>query len=153
MSQSRKRGRRLSAKRKPVRGFIFLEVIVAMTLLALILTPLAGMVFTITSRSHQIIGGAYRNGVLMESVAPNVAFVVGPVLGARLIAISGGLTRLATWPAGTVQLLGAETALFRHLKEGTAPPKHGILFQHPDVHKAPPWQRGPTARVTPQRNA
>jgi len=53
---------------KPVRGFIFLEVIVAMTLLALILTPLAGMVFTITSRSHQIIGGAYRNGVLMESV-------------------------------------------------------------------------------------
>jgi hypothetical protein len=68
MSQSRKRGRPLSAKRKPARGFIFLEVIVAMTLLALILTPLAGMVFTITARSHQIIGGAYRNGVLMESV-------------------------------------------------------------------------------------
>lgn len=53
---------------KIARGFIFLEVIVAMTLLALILTPLAGMVFTITARSHQIIGGAYRNGVLMEQV-------------------------------------------------------------------------------------
>ncbi|MFO1536124.1 MAG: hypothetical protein ABR586_10700 [Thermoplasmatota archaeon] len=88
-----------------------------------------------------------RVAVLMEEVAPNVAMVVGPVLGARLIALSGGLSRLATWPSGTVQLLGAETALFRHLKEGTRSPKHGILFQHPTVHQAPPWQRGPTARA------
>jgi nucleolar protein 56 len=88
-----------------------------------------------------------RVAVLMEQVAPNVASVVGPVLGARLIALSGGLSRLATWPSGTVQLLGAETALFRHLKEGTRSPKHGILFQHPTVHQAPPWQRGPTARA------
>ncbi|HUR61711.1 MAG TPA: NOP5/NOP56 family protein [Candidatus Thermoplasmatota archaeon] len=88
-----------------------------------------------------------RVAVLMEQVAPNVSSVVGPVLGARLIALSGGLSRLATWPSGTVQLLGAETALFRHLKEGTRSPKHGILFQHPTVHQAPPWQRGPTARA------
>jgi nucleolar protein 56 len=83
----------------------------------------------------------------MEEVAPNVASVVGPVVGARLIALSGGLERLATWPSGTVQLLGAETALFRHLKEGTLPPKHGILFQHPLVHQAPPWSRGAVARA------
>jgi hypothetical protein len=82
----------------------------------------------------------------MTTVAPNVASVVGPVIGARLIALSGGLNRLATWPAGTVQLLGAETALFRHIKEGTKPPKHGILFQHPSVHQAPMWQRGAIAR-------
>ncbi|MES2155846.1 MAG: NOP5/NOP56 family protein [bacterium] len=88
-----------------------------------------------------------RVGSLMEEVAPNVASVVGPVIGARLIAISGGLNRLATWPAGTVQLLGAETALFRHLKEGTKPPKHGILFQHPLVHSAVPWNRGVIARA------
>lgn len=50
------------------RGFILLEVIVAITLLALVLTPLAGMVFKITSRSHRIIGSAYRNGVLMQQV-------------------------------------------------------------------------------------
>jgi nucleolar protein 56 len=84
---------------------------------------------------------------LMATVAPNVASVVGPIIGARMIALSGGLNRLATWPAGTVQLLGAETALFRHIKEGTKPPKHGILFQHPNVHQAPPWQRGPIARI------
>jgi nucleolar protein 56 len=88
-----------------------------------------------------------RVQALMATVAPNVASVVGPIIGARMIALSGGLNRLATWPAGTVQLLGAETALFRHIKEGTKPPKHGILFQHPSVHQAPPWQRGPVARI------
>jgi hypothetical protein len=50
------------------RGFILMEVIVAITLLALILTPLAAMVYKITARSHTIIGGAYRNGVLMQQV-------------------------------------------------------------------------------------
>ena len=50
------------------KGFILMEVVVAITLLALILTPLAAMVYKITSRSHQIVGGAYRNGVLMEQV-------------------------------------------------------------------------------------
>jgi Tfp pilus assembly protein PilV len=50
------------------QGFILMEVVVAITLLALILTPLAAMVYKITARSHQIIGGAYRNGVLMQQV-------------------------------------------------------------------------------------
>ena len=54
------------AKGRP--GFILMEVVVAITLLALILTPLAAMVFKITQRSHTIIGNAYRNGVLMEQV-------------------------------------------------------------------------------------
>lgn len=49
-------------------GFILMEVVVAITLLALILTPLAAMVFKITARSHYIVGSAYRNGVLMEQV-------------------------------------------------------------------------------------
>jgi Tfp pilus assembly protein PilV len=50
------------------RGFILMEVIVAITLLALVLTPLAAMVFKITASSHRIIGSAYRNGVLMHHV-------------------------------------------------------------------------------------
>ena len=49
-------------------GFILMEVVVAITLLALILTPLAAMIFKITARSHTIVGGAYRNGVLMQQV-------------------------------------------------------------------------------------
>ena len=55
-------------KGKGRSGFILMEVIVAITLLALILTPLAAMVFKITQRSHTIIGNAYRNGVLMEQI-------------------------------------------------------------------------------------
>ena len=50
------------------KGFILMEVVVAITLLALVLTPLAAMVFKITARSHRIIGSAYRNGVLMEQI-------------------------------------------------------------------------------------
>lgn len=60
--------RRLKKNSKPRKGFILMEVVVAITLLALILTPLAAMVFKLTSRSHTIIGGAYRNGVLMQQV-------------------------------------------------------------------------------------
>lgn len=84
---------------------------------------------------------------LMDEVAPNLVKVTGPLIGARLIQHAGSLQRLATWPAGTVQTLGAETALFRHIKEGKKPPKHGVLFQHPQVFQAPPWQRGAVARL------
>jgi nucleolar protein 56 len=88
-----------------------------------------------------------RVGELMAQVAPNVTVVVGPMVGARLLTLAGGLPRLGSLPAGTIQTLGAETALFRHIKEGTNPPKHGILYQHPIVFQAPPWQRGSISRV------
>lgn len=83
----------------------------------------------------------------MEEVAPNVNAVVGSLLGARLIAIAGGLTNLAKMPASTIQVLGAEKALFRALKTGARPPKHGLIFQHALVHEATRWQRGKVARA------
>ncbi len=83
----------------------------------------------------------------MKQVAPNVSAVAGALVGARLIMHAGSLRRLAMLPSGTVQLLGAEKAMFRHLKDGSRPPKHGIMFTHPLVHNAPPWQRGPIARA------
>jgi nucleolar protein 56 len=83
----------------------------------------------------------------MRQVAPNVCELAGPIVGARLIMQAGSLSRLATMPSGTIQLLGAEKAMFRHLKKKTAPPKHGIIFQHPLVHNAPVWQRGPISRM------
>jgi nucleolar protein 56 len=73
--------------------------------------------------------------------------VAGATIGARLIAKAGGLDRLARLPASTVQVLGAEKALFRALRTGARPPKHGILFQHDAVHTAPKWQRGKIARA------
>ncbi len=83
----------------------------------------------------------------MGEVAPNIQALVGSLLGARLIAISGGLNNLAKMPASTIQVLGAEKALFRALKTGTRPPKHGIIFQHTLIHDAKHWQRGKLARA------
>jgi nucleolar protein 56 len=83
----------------------------------------------------------------MEEVAPNIKFLVGSLLGARLIAVSGGLMNLAKRPASTIQVLGAEKALFRSLKTGTRPPKHGLIFQHTLLHDAKRWQRGKIARA------
>jgi nucleolar protein 56 len=83
----------------------------------------------------------------MQEVAPNTKALVGSLLGARLIAISGGLMNLARRPASTIQVLGAEKALFRSLKTGTRPPKHGIIFQHTLLHDAKRWQRGKIARA------
>jgi nucleolar protein 56 len=83
----------------------------------------------------------------MEISASNISHLVGPIIGARLIAKAGSLDRLAKLPSGTIQVLGAEKALFRHLKEGSNPPKHGFIFQHPLVHRAPYWQRGKIARA------
>lgn len=83
----------------------------------------------------------------MGEVAPNVAHLVGPLIGARLLALAGGLQELSRKPASTIQLLGAEKAMFRHLRKGTKPPKHGVLFQHPWVHGSPRAQRGPIARA------
>jgi len=87
----------------------------------------------------------YLDVVMME-VAPNVAILLQPVLAARMLRQAGGLRRLATMPAGTIQTLGAEKALFRHIKEGKRPPKHGFLMQHPLVHRAPRYHRGALAR-------
>jgi len=82
----------------------------------------------------------------MGMIAPNITSVVGATIGARLMAKAGGLEKLAMLPASTIQVLGAEKALFRALRTGARPPKHGIVFQHEAVHSAPKWQRGKIAR-------
>ncbi|HVF40693.1 MAG TPA: prepilin-type N-terminal cleavage/methylation domain-containing protein [Gemmatimonadaceae bacterium] len=59
---------RRRARKRRNRGFILLEVMVALTMLALVLTPLAAMVYKITTRSHRVVGNSYRNAVLMDEV-------------------------------------------------------------------------------------
>lgn len=83
----------------------------------------------------------------MYQTAPNLAKIAGPLIGARLIAIAGSLQRLSLLPASTIQLLGAEKALFRYKKDGGRPPKHGIIFQHPLINRAPRTERGRRART------
>ena len=83
----------------------------------------------------------------MESIAPNLKLLVGSSLGAKLISHAGGLKRLATYPSSTVQIMGAEKALFRHLKSGDRPPKYGLIYQHPQIRGAKWWNRGKIARL------
>ncbi len=84
---------------------------------------------------------------LMAQVAPNLRTVVGGLIGARLISLAGGLEKLARQPASTLQVLGAEKALFRSLRTRAKPPKHGVIYQYPEVRGAPRWQRGKIARA------
>ncbi len=80
-------------------------------------------------------------------VAPNLSDLAGPVLAARLIALAGGLEDLAKLPSGTVQVLGAETALFAHLRGHAPSPKHGVIFTHEYVRGTRPADRGSAARA------
>jgi len=82
-----------------------------------------------------------------REVCPNAAEVAGPKVAAMLIAHVGGLEKLAKLPASTIQVLGAEKALFKHLRKHTKPPKHGIIFQHSQIHSAPRDKRGKLSRA------
>jgi nucleolar protein 56 len=81
------------------------------------------------------------------AVAPNLSALAGPVLAARLIALAGGLGNLAKKPSGTLQVLGAEDALFAHLRGHAPSPKHGIIYTHEYVRGTRSEDRGSAARA------
>ncbi|ABR55362.1 Pre-mRNA processing ribonucleoprotein, binding region [Methanococcus vannielii SB] len=83
----------------------------------------------------------------MKEIAPNLTKLAGASIGARLISLAGGMERLIKLPASTIQVIGAEKALFAHLRERAAPPKHGIIFQHPLIQGNPWWIHGKVARA------
>ena len=86
-------------------------------------------------------------GCDMEKIAPNISRIASSLIGARLLSYAGGLEKLAMLPASTIQILGAEKALFRFKIGGGKPPKHGIIFQNSYINKAPRTVRGKIARV------
>ncbi|MFH1257350.1 MAG: hypothetical protein ABIG96_06535 [Candidatus Micrarchaeota archaeon] len=77
----------------------------------------------------------------------NLAYLTDAVVAARLVSTAGSLQNLAKMPASTLQVIGAEKALFKHLRMGTKPPKHGVIFQSPLISTAPLKQRGKVARA------
>jgi nucleolar protein 56 len=82
-----------------------------------------------------------------KAVIPNISAVAGPLLGARMLSLAGGLDKISSMPSSTIQLLGAEKALFRHLKGQGKSPKYGILFGHGSIQSAPRELRGKVARL------
>ncbi|MBP2133667.1 nucleolar protein 56 [Methanomicrobium sp. W14] len=82
-----------------------------------------------------------------DIVAPNCSALVGGLVAARLISRAGGLMQLSKMPSSAIQVLGAESALFTHLKGNTPSPKHGIIFQHRRVHNSKSEVRGKVSRA------
>merc|ERR1712228_981200 len=82
----------------------------------------------------------------MGNVAPNLAALIGDVVGARLISHAGSLTNLAKYPASTVQILGAEKALFRALKKKGNTPKYGLIFHSSFIGRAAAKNKGRISR-------
>eukprot|EP00180_Rhodochaete_pulchella_P004702 Plantae.Rhodophyta-Rhodochaete_pulchella.ctg935.p1 GENE.Plantae.Rhodophyta-Rhodochaete_pulchella.ctg935~~Plantae.Rhodophyta-Rhodochaete_pulchella.ctg935.p1 ORF type:complete len:503 (-),score=115.66 Plantae.Rhodophyta-Rhodochaete_pulchella.ctg935:1297-2757(-) len=82
----------------------------------------------------------------MQSVAPNLATLLGEQVAARLISHAGSLTNLAKYPASTVQILGAEKALFRALKTKGKTPKYGLLFHSSFIGRAKMKNKGRISR-------
>merc|ERR1719210_412267 len=82
----------------------------------------------------------------MDLVAPNLASLIGEVIGARLISHAGSLTNLAKYPASTVQILGAEKALFRALKTKGNTPKYGLIFHSTFIGRAAAKNKGRISR-------
>ncbi|XP_037754411.1 nucleolar protein 56 [Chelonia mydas] len=82
----------------------------------------------------------------MSQVAPSLSALIGEVVGARLISHAGSLTNLAKYPASTVQILGAEKALFRALKTRGNTPKYGLIFHSTFIGRAATRNKGRISR-------
>lgn len=83
----------------------------------------------------------------MKDLAPNFSELATPTIAAQLLSKAGSLKHLSELPSSTLQVMGAEEALFSHLKTKTRPPKHGYLFNHPLVKPLPKHARGRMART------
>ena len=89
---------------------------------------------------------AYLKAASTE-IMPNTTYLTDEKIAAELLSKAGSLERLATMPASTVQLLGAEKALFKHIKFGSNPPKYGVLFKLAEISNGPRDRRGRIARA------
>ncbi|KAI5829985.1 Nop-domain-containing protein [Schizophyllum commune Tattone D] len=89
----------------------------------------------------------------MNAIAPNLTALVGELVGARLISHAGSLLSLAKHPASTVQILGAEKALFRALKAKHDTPKYGLIYHASLIGQAPPKLKGKMARMVATKAA
>ena len=85
--------------------------------------------------------------VVAQAIAPNLTVMVGELVGARLIAHAGSLMNLAKQPASTVQILGAEKALFRALKTKHDTPKYGLIYHASLIGQTAPKNKGKISRV------
>ncbi len=85
--------------------------------------------------------------ISMKEIAPNISSIIDAMLAARLLSLAGSLEKLSRMTASTIQLLGAEKALFRHLRKKGKSPKYGILYNDSRIQNAEEGKRGKIARL------
>jgi hypothetical protein len=108
-------------------------------------TPLARLLTHLIDERERI---ETEHDDLLETNYPYLSCIATPPIASRLLTLAGGIKSLASAPASRIQLLGAETALFRHLKNPKQkPPKHGIIHEHPLMQRVAKPQRGRLARI------
>lgn len=117
-------------------------------------------IFNIQALATQVVSLAVYRAQLfdylknrMNAIAPNLTVMVGELVGARLIAHAGSLLNLAKQPASTVQIIGAEKALFRALKTKHDTPKYGLIYHASLVGQAAPKLKGKISRVLAAKTA
>ena len=103
-------------------------------------TGITGLADTRTALAKEVSARACQ-------VMPNTSALIGGLVAARLLSQAGGLKELSRLPASVIQVLGARTALFAHIRTNAPSPKHGVIFQHRRVHNTPRETRGKVARV------
>lgn len=108
------------------------------------LSALAGMELELDRIEGEIDAYLKEN---VPKLMPNVAYIADYRIAAELLSKAGSLSKLAGMPASTLQLLGAEKALFRHLRTGARPPKYGVIFKLKEVTNAERWNKGRVARL------
>ncbi len=111
------------------------------------LKPIKELAQSIQSlKEHKEQTKAYLETV-MKKYCPNLLEVAGVAVGAKLIAHAGSLKKLVLFPSSTIQVLGAEKALFRHIKTGARTPRHGLIVEHTLLSSAPQKEHGKRARA------
>lgn len=106
-------------------------------------TTFAGRVVSLSKYRKSLFGYLVSK---MGIVAPNLAALIGEIVGARLISHAGSLTNLSKYPASTVQILGAEKALFRALKTKGNTPKYGLIYHSSFIGRAGQKNKGRISR-------
>lgn len=110
----------------------------------MIISESAGTVLSMYEAREKLHEHLYRR---MESISPNILELLGSLLGARLIAHAGSLSDLSRKPSSTIQVMGAEKALFKAMKESKNTPKYGIIYNSSYVGQVPVEIKGQVART------
>jgi nucleolar protein 56 len=111
------------------------------------LKPILSMAATIRSLYEEMASLEVYLEKTMEKHCPNVFRLAGTLIGAKLLRGAGSLKKLSMLRASTIQLLGAEKALFRHIKTGAKSPKYGFILHHPLVQGVGSTNKGKSARI------